>query len=88
MREAIKPERRATNSILKVWRRVGSARGYQRRKDVKRSEEGREKVGRFSFLFSSRFCFVFVSFSLGGPEAERDRGKKGSEGLEDHLGII
>ena len=59
---------------------------------MKRSEEGRKKVGRFScsfrFLFSYRFRFVFVSFSLGGPKAERDRGKKGSEGLENHLGII
>ncbi len=48
--EAIKPERRATESILKVCQRVGSAWVYQGRKDVKRSEEGRKKVGRFSFL--------------------------------------
>ncbi len=27
------------------------------------------------------------AWRLGGPEAERDRGKKGSEGLEGHLGI-
>ena len=28
------------------------------------------------------------AWRLGGPEAERDRGKTGSEGLEGHLGIL
>ena len=53
---------------------------------MKRSEEGRRSSEGFRYRFRFCFCLVFVSFSLGGPEAERDRGKKGSEGLDDHLG--